>query len=166
MRKWKNPYITLMLSPTASDEEIRKQEKNFASSNAEKNAKIARAAREDLTQNVNKMFPAFLTAIPGLFSIENDVKSLRKRYRRNPDLSDEILAKGFAQMGLKFEQKELSENEIDTSVMDQLKTKLTINQHKELIDSLSKKSIEDKQANNIHSNELGKIQIPLLVKDE
>jgi hypothetical protein len=128
MRKWKNAYINLSLSPAATGDEIRSREKAIADSGDEA-ALIAKTARENLTQDIKNIMPSFFGAIPGLSSPESDIKTLRKRNRARKELTDEILSDAFAQMGLSFVQQEISMDDVDMTVVQNIGKAIDIRNH-------------------------------------
>jgi hypothetical protein len=128
MRNWKSAFVTLLLPPTATSDEIRSREKTIADSNSDASL-IARNAREALTQNVGAILSSFLSAVPGLSSLEGDLKMMRRKNRARRDLNDEVLADAFEQMGLKFVQQEVTTADIDRSVILELGASVGIKNH-------------------------------------
>lgn len=164
MKKWRNPYITLNLDPMASDAEIRSRAETL-SDISEESGKICRSAREDLTQNVDKMFPAFLTAIPELASSEEAIKQLRRRNKKLPVINDAILQDAFAQMGLSFTEDEIAIGDVDTSILSRMQQMIGLKQHEATISEAEKEAgIKVAAVKKVASGNKYKIIVPQLYK--
>lgn len=124
MIKWNNPYLTLKLPPTATNQEIKEAEKNLSIS--VELIPIVKQAREELTQNVNTIFPAFLTAAPVIVDVESDLKILRKNNKRTPMITDEIMKDAYEQLGISTQGDEGSEVDIDTTPIKKLTDPLKV----------------------------------------
>ncbi len=164
MKKWKNPYVTLLLGPEATDEEIRLRSQKLADS-SEEAPRIAREAREELTQNVDKLFPAFLTAIPGLYYFAEEIKNLRKRNRKPVKLSDDVQAEAFTQMGLSFDAESPTVEDAEKAVLDEIRQNIGIKTHLDEIDAAEKAAgLKKKSKAGLKSIPKTKIKIPHLFK--
>ncbi len=142
MIKWNNPYITLKLPPTASNQEIKEAEKNL--SKTVQLIPIVKQAREELTQNVNTIFPAFLTAVSEIVDVESDLKMLRRNNRRSPEMTDEIMKDAYEQLGISTNGNEGIEVVIDNSPLKKLTDPLKITSLLESSDSKQEPESENR----------------------
>ena len=162
MIKWKNPYITLKLPPTATEVDIKNAERNL--SRNDELHQLAKKAREELTQNVDTIFPAFLSGINDIIDVEQDLKSIRKNNRKAPRLSDENLKSAYDQLGIQMSMKEVSITEMDDSSLSQHTQNLKVSALLDIND-LKKKtgSKADSVPFNLDSEEEEKLDIPKFI---
>lgn len=163
MKKWKNPYITLKICRSASFSEVRKAEKNCGISEDDKN--IAKAASEELTENVNKIFPAFLMAVDHVISLDAEIKLLRKLNQNSSKLSDEIKNDAFFQMGVLTSSNYGEVIEVDVSKISKILESVNL---KTMFDDISKNekgsSIFKPDPGELKSAFVTPFKIPQLIK--
>lgn len=128
IRKWKNAYVTLQLNPLSTQDEIRKRAELLGESHQDDKA-VANAAKDMLLQNVEKIFPAFLTAVPGLFSLESEIGVLRKRNLKMPRLDEAVLQEAFAQHQIAARQEEPSLAEANLEVFESIRSRSRLSDH-------------------------------------
>ena len=145
----------------ASSDEIRMRAKAIAD-NDPRDENTAKAAREELTQKVEKIIGAFLTAIPGIISMQKQLKDLKKRNRARKELSDEVLAKAFEQMGMPFQTSVLTMNDIDFSIVDKMERELQLSDHVKKIAVSGNGAVPE---NDLTINQQTVIKIPVVVKE-
>lgn len=163
MKKWKNPYVLLELDMLASEDEIRKRAETVGNQ-SEEMALLARSAREALTQNIYKMFPAFLTAVPGLFSMAQELKNLRRFHRKTPQVSEEVLADAFTQSGLDFQASSIRIKDVDLTPVESIQDQLSILDEAEAIRQVQQQAgVDSAPRAEIQAANPGQINIPLLI---
>ena len=119
LRKWNNAYVTLQLDPLSTQEEIRKRAELMGEANQEDKA-VANAAKDMLLQNVEKIFSTFLTAVPGLFSLESETGVLRKRNLKMPRLDEAVLQEAFAQQQISSRQEDPSLADANLAIFESI----------------------------------------------
>lgn len=165
MKEWRNPYITLSLSPFATNAEIFKRV-NLIGGQDPENDHIARSAKERLSHNLELIFPAFLTAVPDPVFIGEDLKTLRKYNRRPVKLDDKSLRDAFQQLGLPMEEHTERKTDLSKEVYLLIKEEVGLHQHMEAFQQTrEKEGVSESEDVELHAETKSVIPIPLIIKD-
>jgi len=163
MKKWKNPYLTLKLSPFASSDDIRDAGKVLSST--EQDNSIVRSAREELTQNVNIILPAFLTAVDDIVSMERELKQLRKINQITPKINEEIKKDAFTQIGINLSEPKLAMSAVDIADIAKVSSNIGIKELNEDIIKNEKASLlQISDIIEIKSADVSIFNIPQIIK--
>ncbi len=162
MRKWKNPFLTLSLTPATGNKEIQARYNEIKMAEPDQEL-TARSAREELTQNIQKIIPAFLTAIPDLTLPEKQIKELKKRNRARKEINEELLSEAFSQLGLPAEQRVPTLEDVEFEVIDKMEQGLNLALHAKKRPNINKSDINIAPA--ITLNTATPIAVPAQIKE-